>query len=106
MPGWFGLHNRSGFFYYGFYAPHWSYDGWGGPRYWWRLTHESKYSHAAIDKTLYKATKKTDSLLDYRQCGVGVQQSPIDIRASTWTKPGRHVTYMEPCSHSHHMLCP
>lgn len=93
VSSWWGLGNQSGFVYYGFYVPHWSYDGGGGPNYWWTLTHKSKKSHAPIDEHLYKVTKKSD-YLNYSQCRLGVQQSPIDIPASTWSKRDRCATHV------------
>ena len=85
---WWGLGNSTGLFYYGFYSPHWSYDGWGGPLYWWKLTDDDKF--VGNDKFLYKQTYGK-APPDYSTCGLGVKQSPINIRASTWSKPNRHV---------------
>ena len=73
--------------FYGYFAPHWSYDGWGGPVYWGKLT---KFPDDG-QKTLYKRTKHTDTVPSYTTCDLGARQSPIDI--TSIVKPNKNASH-------------
>ena len=70
----------------GYYVPHWSYDGWGGPLYWGTLTLPANLSgdDPEIWKRKYKEAHGKEPA-DYLTCWSGGRQSPIDIATFTWS---------------------
>ena len=94
----------------GYYVPHWSYDGWGGPPYWGHLTLPAKfYGNDATTWREHYKTKYGKEPSNYGLCKMGVKQSPIDISASAWAKASRSVTHADNrlarCAFHINMIC-
>merc|ERR1719331_3592035 len=90
---------------YGYYVPHWNYQGWGGPIYWKKLTnnddgHMDVYNnlktrrdewtvaddHKYVEKTGLNAggCALGRECVSYKMCYDGKFQSPININAVSW----------------------
>jgi len=93
---------------YGYYVPHWNYQGWGGPIYWKKLSnnadgHMDVYNNIEVrrdewtvshddKKYVYQTGLDKGSCIpgkqcvSYKKCAEGQYQSPININVVSWAE--------------------
>lgn len=93
---------------YGYYVPHWNYQGWGGPIYWKKLTnnvdgHMDTYNNIPSRREEWTVSPddgkyvqqtglgqarciSTKQCVSYKKCAEGVYQSPININVVSWAE--------------------
>jgi len=86
---------------YGYYVPHWTYQGWGGPTYWKKLTNNeddqmSTYNNKRKSEWTVPDNETAEYIdhngnckagmecVSYSICEKGKYQSPININAWSW----------------------
>ena len=78
---------------FGYYKPHWAYDGWGGPLYWPELTRDPVLG-GQHDLTSWERNEERHGRYPYTYdtCGFGNEQSPINIPVESITSDSAYMS--------------